>query len=496
MKKYSTIILLLIIYAKLSGQDFVANPLITIPGDNKNFSVVSPFVFGGYEDKSFICWENKSDSTYTIYLKRIDTLSNKIYTVVSDSNQNINPSIAYTDSGIRIAWQSLRNNYWVIYSRDYNDGLFSEVRLQTDSITNNVTPSIDYRSLVWIQDGKLMCNLYYSQLEIVDSLDCSNPKLLQSFGGDPIIIYEKGMPPNTQIKLAQYAGQSGQNKVYWRITQISDSGYNINPSFGIDNNISYQTMVNNKWKIVYSFKEFWDENNNALKTNNISCNYEHPIVFSHPIPAYKSVNKANTSEYSGEFFVAYDSDSLINNKEIFVYSSYTPFTQDTVINISNTEGDDIKPLVAVLRTTVPKIYKMFILWEHRDNNKTDIWQAVTQFYLSLSDINEDQINKSDYSLSQNFPNPFNPTTKIKYTIPTSPLNPSPYQGEGHRERLISLKVYDILGNEVATLVNEEQSPGNYEVEFDASKYNLCSGIYYYVLNAGNIRLIQKMCLIK
>ncbi len=88
----------------------------------------------------------------------------------------------------------------------------------------------------------------------------------------------------------------------------------------------------------------------------------------------------------------------------------------------------------------------------------------------------------EFILCQNYPNPFNPTTKIKFTIPTSPLNPSPYQGEGNRERLLTLKVFDVLGNEVTTLVNDYKPAGNYELEFDGSK--LTSGIYYYQLRIG------------
>jgi len=99
-----------------------------------------------------------------------------------------------------------------------------------------------------------------------------------------------------------------------------------------------------------------------------------------------------------------------------------------------------------------------------------------------------------FSLSQNYPNPFNPNTKIKFTVPTSPLNPSPYQGEGQRERLITLKVYDILGNEIATLVNEEKPAGEYEVEFSAK--GLPSGIYFYQLRAGNFVETKKMVLLR
>ena len=87
---------------------------------------------------------------------------------------------------------------------------------------------------------------------------------------------------------------------------------------------------------------------------------------------------------------------------------------------------------------------------------------------------------SDYLLSQNYPNPFNPTTSLQYTIGSL--------------QFVTLKVYDVLGREVATLVNEEKPAGEYEVEFNAA--NLPSGIYFYQLKAGQFSETKKMILLK
>ena len=85
-----------------------------------------------------------------------------------------------------------------------------------------------------------------------------------------------------------------------------------------------------------------------------------------------------------------------------------------------------------------------------------------------------------YRLQQNFPNPFNPSTKIQYSVPqTSP---------------VQIKVFDVLGNEIETLVNEEKQAGKYEVEFNAA--NLPSGIYFYQLKAANFVETKKMILMK
>jgi len=98
-----------------------------------------------------------------------------------------------------------------------------------------------------------------------------------------------------------------------------------------------------------------------------------------------------------------------------------------------------------------------------------------------------------FKLENNYPNPFNPSTTIKYTIPTL-HSPPLTKGGNTRGVFITLKVYDVLGREVATLVNKNQKPGIYQVVFNA--LNLPSGIYFYKLKAGNISRVKKMILLK
>jgi hypothetical protein len=88
--------------------------------------------------------------------------------------------------------------------------------------------------------------------------------------------------------------------------------------------------------------------------------------------------------------------------------------------------------------------------------------------------------QTNFALSQNYPNPFNPTTKISYQITQNDF--------------VSLKVYDVLGSEVTTLVNENKPAGNYEISFDASY--LSSGIYFYKLQAGSFVETKKMILLR
>ena len=114
-------------------------------------------------------------------------------------------------------------------------------------------------------------------------------------------------------------------------------------------------------------------------------------------------------------------------------------------------------------------------------------------YGPITAIDEKFISLISYDLSNNYPNPFNPTTKIKYTISTPPIS-SPLSKGRTKEGFVTLKVYDILGNEIATLVNEEKPAGSYEVEFNAS--SLPSGVYFYQLTSGDFISAKKMILLK
>jgi N-acetylneuraminic acid mutarotase len=98
----------------------------------------------------------------------------------------------------------------------------------------------------------------------------------------------------------------------------------------------------------------------------------------------------------------------------------------------------------------------------------------------ITGFNEAGLTSKDFYLKQNYPNPFNPTTRIKYAV--------------NDRQFITIKAYDILGNEVAILVNEEKSSGTYEVEFDGT--GLSSGIYFCKLQTNDFIITRKMLLLK
>ena len=158
-------------------------------------------------------------------------------------------------------------------------------------------------------------------------------------------------------------------------------------------------------------------------------------------------------------------------------------------------GTDERPIDADMRryrdALIDKGYSF--IWEEHDGegHTFGFWESrfedMIEYFLNKVDVVSvnDEIILDHYKLFQNYPNPFNPSTTIKYSIPSV---------ETHNHASVQLVVYDILGKEVATLVNKEQQPGSYEVKFNAS--DLPSGIYFYKISDGSFIETKKMLLLK
>jgi|GEM_PF-714337 len=135
------------------------------------------------------------------------------------------------------------------------------------------------------------------------------------------------------------------------------------------------------------------------------------------------------------------------------------------------------------KSTVDLLQSKIQYWRVAAKNTfgTGPWSKVNGF--KTVDVEEEEVLPLEYKLSQNYPNPFNPTTTINYELKNS----------GH----VRLSVYDILGNEVATLVNQYQPAGKYNVEFDLNNVRkLTSGIYMYTLKSDGFNFTRKMLLLK
>lgn len=194
---------------------------------------------------------------------------------------------------------------------------------------------------------------------------------------------------------------------------------------------------------------------------------------------FQIFNTSN-SELPDNFVNAIDEDSF-GNLWLATDGGFACLKNDTIISYANLVNDH-----GIVTLAVDEQDKVWLgvsgtgeLLVFKDSN-----------LVSITSIEDEAGSPLSFVLYQNYPNPFNPSTKIKFTIPVTL--------SGVEGSLVSLKVYDILGSEVAILVNEELSPGEYEVEFssESSIKRSASGVYFYQLQAGQFVQTKKMVLMK
>jgi photosystem II stability/assembly factor-like uncharacterized protein len=233
-------------------------------------------------------------------------------------------------------------------------------------------------------------------------------------------------------------------------------------AFGNDN--VYKSIDYNIFDSTLSYNGGWAENNciSALKSEQV-------FVTDPYVGTYRSINNGNSWQ------------KLLTGRGIWTIYAEESGTviggaRDTLWYSSNF-GDNWVALTTPLKG---------------NSNVTEIKKdTYEQLYLGtyaeglfeldiITSIEVDNNISNNYHISQNYPNPFNPITKIKYSIPKS--------------ELVQIKVYDILGNEVAILINEHKEKGNHFTIFNASQFP--SGVYIYKLQAGDLIISKKMVLVK
>jgi len=226
------------------------------------------------------------------------------------------------------------------------------------------------------------------------------------------------------------------------------------------------SFVGNTYSEEIDYLKSWIENRLDWLDNAISSDYS-------------TIEWADTSSF----------EVLLNNGETKIISLGEVINDyhnaDSITFESNSEFVSVSNTVNELTVYINgegNFYIKGIAW--KNSVKVDLSPAYLVSTIK-TDV-EDKPHVNEFNLNQNYPNPFNPTTIIKYSLPSVETT----------RRVVSTKltVFDMLGREIATLVNKKQSMGSYEVEFDAS--NLTSGIYFYTLRSGGFVESKKMLLIK
>ncbi len=190
----------------------------------------------------------------------------------------------------------------------------------------------------------------------------------------------------------------------------------------------------------------------------------------------ENLSALHCSEGQGAFRIAYHVSG--GSYDTIVYKSTfslgSGFSGHQVVNVTNSSASGIKPDVAGFRTGASS-FAGGVMFAGSTSN---LWFDASN--LTPTDIKHENTIAENYELRQNFPNPFNPVTTIRFSLP--------------KNEFVSIRVYDITGREAAVLVNSQLNAGSHTVSFDAK--NLSSGIYFYKMISGNYSEIRKMMLIK
>lgn len=177
--------------------------------------------------------------------------------------------------------------------------------------------------------------------------------------------------------------------------------------------------------------------------------------------------------------VFYDGRNTVSNHK-HVMRKMLPSANGQTFSINLNETKNIEQIV-----TLDQIWDTdslsVVVFIQSTSTKT-VYQSETISYndLSVTAVNNETATPTEFALLQNYPNPFNPQTNIKFQI--------------KQPGFTTLKVYNVLGNEVASLINDNLSAGSYEINFNASQ--LSSGVYFYTLTSGNSKQTNKMILLR
>lgn len=267
-------------------------------------------------------------------------------------------------------------------------------------------------------------------------------------------------------KIYGYKHYAGSGTMVYR-------GKIINNSFNFVKYGQFQAAIQSQLTLIFD---------PLLPTQAANTNYG-SLIFNHVNDGTFYGNVSNLNNAAANII------NLIKNKPRpkFILAGYQRLRQDDFNNRTDPSTVDIS--IPLLKQLVDIIKSDSSVGSHVDVVTVEYFSALLRKYLGLSKNEDEIVEPQNLYLSQNYPNPFNPKTTIRFKI-------IPRDRISKGSVMTSLKVYDILGNEVATLLNEELQPGEYEYKFDGQSFNLSSGIFLYRLLSRDLVETRKMIYLK
>ncbi len=438
---------------------------------------------------SFESVNHHPDSKMTVSLHKYSGQNRTLQWKIDDPTefQHTSPiwgSIFYSEADNSIRWITDKNSFDV-----ENPQRFNLFKVDADNGETQFLADLDYRSkygiwydkFVTTKDSIESFELVSARINVIDN----SGELLSSFEyaparyltstqiavkGDaayllcdnPAAQSDTSLPSNLFVKYDLIS-----NSILWE-AEVYDNLYEAYLDFDIEGNI-----------LIAARKRFEDSIIIMKYNNNGGLIWKKNTNKELSISDLLVIDEMNISVIIGW---GYDDNSENTNSNGYLYGFNTEngnklFDMEYNFGVSNDFSINIKNGAV---TKGNRIALVAWVYNHETGTEFKAYNYLSVFDLSSVTSINNEIKNYDFNLSQNYPNPFNPSTTISYSIP--------------KQTHVSLKVYDVLGKEVAELVNEEMSTGSYKVDFDAA--NLSSGIYFYTLRANEYYSSRKMLLIK
>lgn len=230
-------------------------------------------------------------------------------------------------------------------------------------------------------------------------------------------------------------------------------------------------------KMTSDFPETWD--GSKWVNSNSGSTYTYDSSGNMISATYETVDRSHGGQDIFIWRYTYTYDSNGNRTSHFSETLYNNTWQSDWLYTYTYDANGYM-IFSLFESWYGDKYGTFQFFDSFGNSYEYSGSEINIYYSTITDVEEKDFIILDFALSQNYPNPFNPSTTIEYSIPN--------------DGFVKLKVYDVLGKEVASLVDKEQAMGNYKIEFNAS--SLTSGVYFYRLQSGSFIKTKKLILLR
>ena len=456
--------------------NFSSNPV------NKSDYVFSNFTDGNYNTATVT--KPLSDRLW-VNIDLPNSNDNK-GTVIAGTNSWTDVVTLYFDvitpeDTILLNWLSA-SEFWGVYDGDnktlLSGGTFDDLQIIPADTTS---PSA---AEVIATNSKTVTVKFSEKIDPVTASDKEN-----YFISDNISINNVQLLPDSSSVLLKTSQHQSNFDYTLTISEIKDLAGNIispNP-----NSVKYRlaikskgnrvkntvnTVIASSWEGEYSADKTTDGISSGTEGSRWVSADEMPDTLTYDLGTKASLDSVRISFYKGE------------SGRLYRYSLYSSEdSEEWTPVVKNIWSDESEWTELEFDSTQGRYVKLVIYGCNQGKKQASIWEFESYGAEIIKQAKAEDVELNSFELSQNYPNPFNPNTKIRYTIPQT-------SNDNSQMSKVLLKVYDILGNEITTLVDEEQSAGEHEIEFNAN--GLASGVYIYRFESAAYVDTKKMVLLR